>query len=692
MKKSIILFLLAINSVLFAHEWNPYEINTDKNLNDVFFLSENLGWIVGDDGVIFKLENEQWVQIEQDITSENLNSVFFVNDSIGWVVGNNGIILKYENEQFTLFDSPTDQHLNGVCFVGENFGWITGDGRTILEFTEVGWQKYSTDHFSYDLGDLKQIQFIDATFGAIIGGDLDGGFTILTYSNGEWVEDNNGTNTTYLNGLFVMSPDVIFTVESQNVTSFWGQYIKYNSTSGSFSTISTTFTNNSTCDIDISDNIGWSVYNRNIYIYENGEFAKIFNEPVSSEYLNAIDLINDSTGWAVGNAGTLLKYNYNGNIIKATNTPYAYDDGNTNSSEDIKVSVNSLINTDYISEFRAFVFPYSDTLTTNAIYACSLSDDHYTNISPNFSDTIVQLKKNQVDYYGNPITNDIIYSVKILSVPDSINSFIPVFSDYSRIFKLENNKSFYAGQKEGFGVHWYECDTLFCSSSYIYHPSEDLNNEIDLNRDGIMDFNVYGYEHFGSGAGWMKEYLFTGLNENNKVMTTYFKNKEDWLDVLNEDYPINDIYNWYSEDGLLYELMWSNSSGFYPGDRIYYLAFSIVKDGITQYAWLKLKGLEYIEYGYFDNHTGINENVNNDLFEIYPNPASNSIKIHSYNIISSSQNIYISVYNMMGVKVDEFRINDLIQEKELSHYSNGIYLFEINQNGQTLETHKILIE
>ncbi len=52
---------------------------TSNNLNSVFFIDDNNGWMAGDAGTILKISDASgnFVFTQQYITSDNLNSIFF---------------------------------------------------------------------------------------------------------------------------------------------------------------------------------------------------------------------------------------------------------------------------------------------------------------------------------------------------------------------------------------------------------------------------------------------------------------------------------------------------------------------------------------------------------------------------------------------------------------------------------------
>ena len=94
------LILFSIISVftaefVYSQSWElAHQADTKINLRDVFFLTVNQGWVVGDSGTILTTSNggANWLQ-QVSGTVNQLYGVTFVSSTQGWVVGNGGTIL-----------------------------------------------------------------------------------------------------------------------------------------------------------------------------------------------------------------------------------------------------------------------------------------------------------------------------------------------------------------------------------------------------------------------------------------------------------------------------------------------------------------------------------------------------------------------------------------------------------------------
>lgn len=68
----------------------------------------------------------------------------------------------------------------------------------------------------------------------------------------------------------------------------------------------------------------------------------------------------------------------------------------------------------------------------------------------------------------------------------------------------------------------------------------------------------------------------------------------------------------------------------------YYIGFKLMDSGYPQYAWLKMHGAKFMEHAFDDIYSSTTQIINEELFRVFPNPASKQIQIHSsYNNTTS---------------------------------------------------------
>jgi photosystem II stability/assembly factor-like uncharacterized protein len=180
---------------------NSRGIEEELCITDLFFVNEHIGYAAVRDleswcnGSIYKTANggEFWYKIwnynKCGIMDIYLNSIFFIDESTGWAVGEDGIIFKLTDQE-TLKEivSGTDLPLNKVFFVDKDTGWIAGgynnedDFRPILLKTENGgesWTKIENVNFL-----IHDFYFKDALQGWAVGEDNNGKGIIIVTNNG----------------------------------------------------------------------------------------------------------------------------------------------------------------------------------------------------------------------------------------------------------------------------------------------------------------------------------------------------------------------------------------------------------------------------------------------------------------------------------------------------------------------------
>jgi photosystem II stability/assembly factor-like uncharacterized protein len=142
----------------------------DFQLNSVFFINENVGWIAGDMGKIFTTTNggENWIE-QNSTTTESLWSVNFVNADTGCAVGVNGTILKTENggADWIQQNSPVSSFLVSMDFCNDSIGYACGMNGTILKTTNGG-----SDWFQQVSGTtqgLIDLDFVSSDTGYVVG-------------------------------------------------------------------------------------------------------------------------------------------------------------------------------------------------------------------------------------------------------------------------------------------------------------------------------------------------------------------------------------------------------------------------------------------------------------------------------------------------------------------------------------------
>ncbi|NLO19778.1 MAG: T9SS type A sorting domain-containing protein [Ignavibacteria bacterium] len=129
---------------------------TDKNLYGLFWADADNLWIIGSEGTIIKVSTLGGWEYVTSNTFNDLNSLYFVNANVGYIVGEGAIVLKTTNGGISWEGDyrPENVDFNKVSFK-LNTGFIIGENGVVLQTTDAGetWaeQVSNTDKELYDL-------------------------------------------------------------------------------------------------------------------------------------------------------------------------------------------------------------------------------------------------------------------------------------------------------------------------------------------------------------------------------------------------------------------------------------------------------------------------------------------------------------------------------------------------------------
>jgi len=117
--------------------WIANEQDGD-DYRDVFFINENIGWVVGNAGSILKTEDSglSWNTINEPTTLNKLriNKIHFMNELDGVLVGDSGLVMisKDGGENWVVIEGLPDVDYCSV-FISEDFAWVGSDEGHILK-------------------------------------------------------------------------------------------------------------------------------------------------------------------------------------------------------------------------------------------------------------------------------------------------------------------------------------------------------------------------------------------------------------------------------------------------------------------------------------------------------------------------------------------------------------------------------
>jgi photosystem II stability/assembly factor-like uncharacterized protein len=162
----------------------PDAMLADAELNDVFFLDPDRGWVVGDRGVIWVTDDggRHW-RLQGSPVPCRLESVWFVDDRRGWIVGGwthpythrtTGVVLRTSDggQRWEALPRLSLPALKGVKFFDLRNGWALGNASALYPAgvfrTEDGGLSWSSVAAAGNAGWLSG-DFPDAQGGVVAG-------------------------------------------------------------------------------------------------------------------------------------------------------------------------------------------------------------------------------------------------------------------------------------------------------------------------------------------------------------------------------------------------------------------------------------------------------------------------------------------------------------------------------------------
>ncbi|MBU4446669.1 T9SS type A sorting domain-containing protein [bacterium] len=311
-----------------------------STLRGVAITNKTHGFAVGDGGVILEYRNGCWTTIDSP-TEHTLYAVSMVDDTLGFAVGLNGTILKYNGISWDIFDSPTQKPLYGISMANSGLGFIAGD--MTLKFDGESWLEQ--EGFLYG----SVIDMYNEIFGIIV---KEGDSFIY-----------NGTNWSHLlidqveeeeiEDICIISDSTAFGA-GFDVCAGWSVVYKYNwdnwtfvcGTSGGF------FTSISMINETWGFIVGYDS-NGNSKIWEfDGVECTTTTHPIV-EKLWDVEIIDATCGFAVGDNGTILKWN---------GESWSKENIGTTNTDSIKPGGENLVPTEFALH-QNFPNPFNPTTT-----------------------------------------------------------------------------------------------------------------------------------------------------------------------------------------------------------------------------------------------------------------------------------------------------------------------------------------
>lgn len=297
----LFLIILFLDSVVVAQSgWFALNSGTTFNITDIQFLNQNTGYISSParkttDG------GNSWFSV--GVSSGN--GLFFLSVNVGYLVGYNGYIRRTTNGGVSWFSTlplPYPTTLFEVYFINASTGMIVGG----LQQNYLGAFYYSTDNgnswsdrspsIAFDR-EIYDVYFFDANTGIVVTT-----FSVMKTTNAgfNWITTENSGNLETAVSFASPSLGLVVGVGSRILRTTNGGdnwTLVYSTGSGIFRDVILIDTNNAVV-------VGSG---GRILRSTNGGLNWISQSSGTTRTLRAVHFIDANSGWACGDTGTLLK-------------------------------------------------------------------------------------------------------------------------------------------------------------------------------------------------------------------------------------------------------------------------------------------------------------------------------------------------------------------------------------------------
>ncbi|OQY30000.1 MAG: hypothetical protein B6244_01700 [Candidatus Cloacimonetes bacterium 4572_55] len=259
-------------------------------------------------------EDDRWLLNNKNETGYRFNDIYWPNENIGWIVGNNGRVQKTEDmgENWIDVDPPifSDKNLLSVFFLSVERGWITAEQGYAWQTTNGGstWQQIVSPGF-FNNSDLNDVCFFNTGEGWIAGehGQIwhDPGSSSWQPQSVENVEGD-------LNHIFLYDDGA---TRSGYIVGDSNTFLRYNTVMGEWEGQEATGLPNPAQDLKsiffVSPTTGWLVGNQGTVLRtrNNGNSWTDEHEPEGMQNLNVNDIffVTTDIGWLVTDGGSIYK-------------------------------------------------------------------------------------------------------------------------------------------------------------------------------------------------------------------------------------------------------------------------------------------------------------------------------------------------------------------------------------------------
>lgn len=235
MKKITFISILLFCAAILPAQWIQIPSGTTKNLHDVHFPSDSVGYCVGDSGIVLKTVNggNSWQTVYSD-PAKSFQSVFFTDNSTGYAAGGNIYKTTNGGQSWSAVLIDSNNLSSEVYFLNASLGFA-GAHNQVYKTTNAGltWSVV----INSSTGAFNSIHFPSNQVGYFIGGQglhdhlfktTDGGQTFTQITNGfqsikesvHFINDTTGFICGWYGGMVIKTTDGGMTWQHMDTVNF----------------------------------------------------------------------------------------------------------------------------------------------------------------------------------------------------------------------------------------------------------------------------------------------------------------------------------------------------------------------------------------------------------------------------------------------------------------------------------------
>ena len=677
---SFLLFII-LPITTFA-QWSQIPSGTSSFLVDLSFINSDVGWVIGHDSTILKTTNagQDWIP-QQPGNTDDVLSVYFFSELTGWIGTSSGLIYKTTDggNSWYLQYNALNKWITKIYFINETTGFATihkysvdsyyREG-AIIKTTDSG-ETWSVKTQIYQAG-FQCIYFPDDINGYAVGSS---GLFSRTTDGGETWSYPISLTAHWFHTMFFIDKDTGFAAGG----GFNNDLIFRTTNSGSSWTLVRNSFEGGILGLTFLDSQrGWACgYNGLILRTTNGGLNW---GPETSGINSAIGemVLFDSSGFAVGEYGMVLKYSY-----QSVHTYIALIQPNNGEIINTGSSYEILWNSQNVGDVK-LELSIDDGQNWTSIIDSVPSTGAYTWTVPDIFSTECRIKISDItnlDIYDISIGNFTILSSKTINLIKPNGGEILVAGSNYEINWNSNDVEYVKIEfSSDSGVNWISIiDSVLSTCTYTWTVPDIFSTQCRIKISDITNLDVYDI----SNGNFTIQSSITMINvtkpNGGEILLVGGNYEINWnsndVEYVKIEYSVDNGASW---DVITDS---TQSDGIHPWNvpNIQTIQGIVKISNIAQSAIFDISDNPF-RIDFFVNVNDVSDVLDYGLSQNYPNPFNPITKIE-YSILEHSC-VTLRVYDALGNLVSTL----VSEDKPAGNYSvefnatdlpSGVYLYKI---------------